>query len=181
MYLLVLAPSEVPARGQDGGIRRGWCRQQGAQGLLWGRRGALWGGGAGEALGAQWGLCWGCAVLWGCSHMSSLGSSPRRAQGSAGAGAQAPPALCPCPNTGLLGLLGPHPASILTTPAPGKEPTAAPCLRQKVVHSPWAALGWPRPQSAPPHRCSPPIPSPFLLGLGSCSPSDPKGTFVPHH
>lgn len=76
MYLLVLAPSEVPARGQDGGIRRGWCRQQGARGLLWGRRGALWGGGAGEALGAQWGLCWGCAVLWGCSHMSSALALP---------------------------------------------------------------------------------------------------------
>lgn len=97
-------------------------------------------------VGAVLGLCSAVGLL---PHVQRLGSSPCRAPGSAGAGAQAPPALCPCPNTGLLGLLGPHPASILTTPAPGKEPTAAPCLRQKVVHSPWAALGWPRPQSAP--------------------------------
>uniref|UniRef100_A0A8B9E6Q1 Protein kinase domain-containing protein n=1 Tax=Anser cygnoides TaxID=8845 RepID=A0A8B9E6Q1_ANSCY len=136
-----------------------------------GGAGALWDGGAGRHSGHSGG----CAVPWGWPLMSSLGSSPCRAQGAAGAGTQAPPASCPCPSTGLPGLLGPHPASVLTVPAPGREPPTAPCLRQKVPCSPWAAPGWPQPQSAP--HISAHLPSHLTPGPGPCSPSDPTGTF----
>lgn len=166
MYLLVLAPSEVPARGQDGGIRHGWCRQQGAQGLLWWRCGALWDGGAGEALGAQRGLCWGCAVLWGCSHMS-------RHSGTA--------CLVPLSQHRAAGTPG---ATSSIRPDHASTWQGADSSTMSQAEGSAQSLGCPGMATAPvcpPHRCSPSIASPFLLGLGSCSPSDPKGTFVPRH